>query len=126
MGKYDTKLTPVQEAKYRLAARQAGRMNDTVNYDLRGAWLANPKSIGSTGHLTDKWKKPNHPTFSTESKYSTPATPGGNWVDSGNDAWSFTPSPWQISLAGGLAPFRKGFNLNEQGQNSGLVIPPSY
>lgn len=126
MGKYDTSLTPAQEAKYRLAAAKSGRTNDTVNYDLRGAWLENPKSISSSGHLTDKWKKPNHPTFSTDSKYSTPSNPGGTWTEGTNRSWSFTPSKRQISRAGGIAPFKRNFNRNEAGQNSGLVIPPSY
>lgn len=126
MGKYDTKLTPSQEAKYRLAAAKAGRKNDTMNYDLRGAWLENPKSISSTGHLTDKWKKPNHPTFSTDSKYSSFNNPGGTWVAGKNNSWSFTPSKRMISRAGGLASFKGAFNRSEAGQNSGLVIPPSY
>ena len=125
MSKYDTKLTPSQEAKYKLAATKAGRINDTVNYDLRGAWLNNPKSISNTGHLTDTYKKPNHPTFSTDSKYSTPKNPGGTWVAGKKNSWSFTPSQRQISRAGGLAPFKKNFNTSEQGQNSGLVIPPN-
>lgn len=126
MGRYDTKLTPIQEAKYRLAATKAGRINDTTNYDLRGAWLENPKSISSSGHLTDKYKKPNHPTFSSESKYSTLSNPGGTWTAGKKGSWSFTPSKRQISRAGGIAPFKRNFNRNEMGQNSGLVIPPSY
>jgi hypothetical protein len=126
MNSYDTKLTPMQEAKYKLAAKKAGRIKDTANYDLRGAWLENPKSISGAGHLTDKWKKPNHPTFSTDSKYSTSSNPGGTWVAGKSDSWSFTPSKRQISRAGGLGPFKKAFNRNEAGQKSGLVIPPSY
>jgi len=125
MSKYDTKLTPTQEAKYRLAAKKAGRINDTANYDLRGAWLKNPKSISSAGHLADTYKKPNHPTFSTDSKYSTPNNPGGSWVSGAKNSWSFTPSKRQISRAGGLNPFKKNFNASERGQNSGLVIPPN-
>lgn len=123
---YDTKLNSLQEARYKLAARNAGRINDTADYDLRGAWLKNPKSIGSNGHLTDEFKKPNHPTFSTDSKYSTPSNLGGSWVAGKRNSWSFTPSKRQISRAGGLASFKNAFNRSEQGQNSGLVIPPSY
>jgi hypothetical protein len=126
MNSYDTKLTPTQEAKYKLAAKKAGRIKDTANYDLRGAWLENPKSISGADHLTDKWKKPNHPTFSTDSKYSTSSNPGGTWVAGKSDSWSFTPSKRQIGRAGGLSPFKKAFNRNEADQKSGLVIPPSY
>ena len=123
---YDTHLSPAQETRYRIAATLAGRINDTKNYDLRGAWLKDPQSITKSGHLSDEFKKPNHPTFSNESKYSTTTNPGGSWVPGKQKSWSFTPSPKQISRAGGLAPFKKYFNQNEKGQNSGLVIPPSY
>lgn len=122
---YDTHLTSSEERRYKLAAAKANRTNDTRDYDLRGAWKNNPKSLNANGHLTDRYKKPNHPTFSVESKYSTSRNPGGNWTKA-NGGWSFTPSKRQISRAGGLAPFRKAFNRNEAGQRSGLVIPPSY
>ena len=36
-----------------------------------------PKGAG--GHYTDKFKLPNHPTFSDESIYSNSNTPGGHW-----------------------------------------------
>jgi len=126
MSKYDTQLTPLQEAKYKLAASNARRTKDTADYDLRGAWLKDPKSIGGKGHLTDEFKKPNHPTFSKDSKYSTPNNMGGSWVAGKRGSYSFIPSKRQISRAGGLAPFKKAFNKSEQGQNSGFVIPPTY
>lgn len=31
--------------------------------------------------MIDEYKKPNHPTFSNESKYSSIFTPGGFWVN---------------------------------------------
>ena len=126
MNNYDTKLNSAQEAKFKLAAAMAKRTKDTVDYDLRGAWLKDPKSIGGKGHLTDEFKKPNHPTFSRDSKYSTPDNMGGLWVAGKQGSYSFTPSKRQISRAGGLAPFKRAFNKSEQGQNSGFVIPPSY
>ena len=123
---YNTKLSPLQELAFMLAAQKAHRLGDLTNYDLRGAWLADPKSISSLGHLTDEFKKPNHPTFSADSKYSSVANPGGNWVAGKNKSWTFVPSKKMISSAGGLAPFNRNFNASEQGQNSGVVIPPSY
>lgn len=33
----------------------------------------------TTGHYTDEFKLPGHPTFSDESIYSNPRTPGGHW-----------------------------------------------
>lgn len=123
---FDTKLTPLEESRYRLAAAKAGRSGDSKDYDLRGAWNKDAASIGSKGHLTDEFKKPNHPSFSTDSMYSSASNPGGSWVAGAKDSWSFTPSKRQISRAGGLAPFKKAFGSSERGQNSGLVIPPSY
>src|SRR5258708_36323091 len=43
--------------------------NDLYDYDLRGWWQQNPGENLKGGHLTDKFKKPNHPTFSTISQY---------------------------------------------------------
>jgi hypothetical protein len=46
-------------------------------------------------HLTDEFKLPNHITFSTDSKYSTPETPGGVW-DKRGELWHYTPSDFVI------------------------------
>lgn len=50
------------------------------NEDPQRAWdmINNPKS---EEHFTDRYKLPNHPTFSDESKYSTHTTPGGHWSE---------------------------------------------
>jgi len=123
---YDAKLSRVQELAFMLAAKSSGRLGDLNNYDLRGAWLADPNSISSDGHLTDRFKKPNHPTFSSDSKYSSVSNPGGSWVEGQNNSWTFVPSRRMISRAGGIAPFKRNFKVSERGQNSGVVIPPSY
>lgn len=50
-------------------------------------------------HYPDTYKKPNHPTFSDESIYSTKETPGGHWgYQNGKDV--FYPSEWQIETFG--------------------------
>lgn len=46
-------------------------------------------------HFTDVGKRPNHPTFSNESKYSNSKTPGGNW-----NGDVFVPSIWQFGNDG--------------------------
>ena len=46
-------------------------------------------------HFTDVGKRPSHPTFSNESKYSNSKTPGGNWDDN-----VFIPSMWQFGNNG--------------------------
>ena len=84
---YNTKLDPAEEIDYRkwiawqsiLAGRDLSR--DQTDYDVRGLY----RSMGQSGknlergHGPDTFKKPNHPTFSAESIYSTPETPGGAW-----------------------------------------------
>lgn len=62
---------------------------DEQEYDLEGYFnelKATP--IDGGGHLPDAFKKPNHPTFSDQSKYHVPVIQqGGNW-----DGNTFTPS----------------------------------
>ena len=50
--------------------------NDSgYDYDLQGAFLAGVKRDPVTGHMPDTFKKPNHSTFSNQSKYAT-----GKWA----------------------------------------------
>lgn len=64
---YNTELTAGAEAGYQ---NWPGQKGDTGgDYDLRGAYAAGYDRDGS-GHLPDTFKKPNHETFSDESKYS--------------------------------------------------------
>lgn len=72
-------------------------------YDLQGAW----KDIKSgkidfdpkNGHLPDTYKKPNHPSFSNESRYHTKETPGGKWEQIGNN-WKYYPSNYSLKNYG--------------------------
>jgi hypothetical protein len=48
-------------------------------------------------HLTDEFKLPNHVTFSDQSIYHSPATPGGQWQPTGMDRWQYTPSDYVLS-----------------------------
>jgi len=50
------------------------------DYDLRGFYKENPNFSAKEGeHMTDKFKKPNHPTFSNESKYYREGMKAGKW-----------------------------------------------
>src|ERR1051326_8883512 len=78
---YDTPLTPdeevaVQQWKRRYAPRDSG-----ADYDLRGAFRAGLTPDPRTGHWPDRFKKPNHPTFSDESQYAAgpDAAKAGHW-----------------------------------------------
>jgi len=46
------------------------------DYDLRGAFKAGLTPDRKTGHWPDTYKKPNHPTFSDESRYAKFGKPG--------------------------------------------------
>jgi hypothetical protein len=69
-------------------------------YDYEGFFHDNPEYAWSMlngdpeAHFIDKYKKPNHPTFSDESIYSTPETPGGHWHENygGSGRWVYEPS----------------------------------
>lgn len=88
---YNTQLTPEEEREFQAWAKAEGRQGDVFNYDLRGAWKelqSGTMSEDARGHLGDKYKKPNHPTFSDQSIYSTEENRGGHWsVENGQDVF---------------------------------------
>lgn len=69
---------------------------DFQNYDLQGYWKKYGNVDFSEGdHMTDEFKKPNHPTFSTESIYHGKNTAGefegGTWGKNDEGKDTFTP-----------------------------------
>lgn len=89
--KYSTRLNP-EEMQQFIKWKAENAPNDSgIDYDLQGAFMDGQGS-GGKEHMTDKFKKPNHPTFSKESKYSTPKTPGGEWGTDESGKPTFTPS----------------------------------
>lgn len=95
--KYNTELSDKQEARFReWAAAESERqgrdvLKDLYDYDLRGLWLEKG-GFEKNGHASDKYKKPNHMTFSRESIYSgRDGYVGGEWKH-GKNGWSFTAS----------------------------------
>jgi len=96
---YDTKLNSTEEKEFqRWRNTLPISLQSDYDYDLRGFWKENPnfKIKNQDDHLTDKFKKPNHPTFSTESIYSTKDNPGGTWRKQFGQ-YIFTPSKEQES-----------------------------
>ena len=69
-GQYNTRLPEKEEIEFLQWARKNNLLKDLYDYDLRGAWKAG-ETPDKNGHLPDKWKKPNHPTFSNESIYAS-------------------------------------------------------
>lgn len=78
---YNTLLPLDREIDYYLTKQQSPFANDSgYDYDYRGYYSKygsfNPSS---NMHLTDEFKKPNHPTFSVESIYYTGQPYAINW-----------------------------------------------
>lgn len=97
-GKFNTKLTPEEETEFAAWAKKNKKdpESETIDYDLRGAWKKGAE-LGENGHLTDEFKKPNHPTFSDQSKYHGKSAPwggsyaGGTWSEE-NGKTRYQPS----------------------------------
>jgi hypothetical protein len=95
---YNTPLSPRDESAFRQWANEqsaaTGRnvSGDTYDYDLRGWFAKNGPQPLTGAHLTDEFKKPNHPTFSDQSRYhGVDDFRGGQWAQQPNGSWSFTP-----------------------------------
>lgn len=85
---YNTPLGPGDAAAFQ-AWKQKYAPNDSgQDYDLQGAFKAG-LTPGANGHWDDRFKKPNHPTFSTFSQYA-PSAPNqaGTWNGS-----TYVPNP---------------------------------
>ena len=95
-GQYNTQLTPREESQYQSWAKANKRDRDTYDYDMRGAWKemqAGGAGQAANGHFTDKYKKPNHPTFSDQSMYNgTDGYQGGKWSQAPDGRDVFVPS----------------------------------
>lgn len=96
-ARYNTPLSPADEAQFQAWAANAGRLNDTRDYDLRGAFKSGA-ATAPNGHLPDTYKKPNHPTFSDESQYhGVDGFQGGTWGGT-DEAPTFTPGATNLQM----------------------------
>lgn len=103
LGPYDTRLSNQDEAAFQAwRAKLPPNLQDDSNYDLRGAFKANAQEAGN-GHLPDTFKKPNHPTFSNESRYSNTNTPGGEWVQTGPPTPQMPEGTWAFKASAFVA-----------------------
>lgn len=117
---FTTALTPQQEASYSAwQQRLPYHLRSDEDYDLRGAFLDNAQEAAN-GHLTDKFKKPNHMTFSDDSQYSNTSNMGGQWVGSDKTGWAFYASPYNLSQHNS-AQMRDYFDQAEP--DAGLLLP---
>lgn len=83
--KFNTELTPEEEAEFQSWAKENNRERDSYDYDIRDAWKelkSGSMSEDERGHFGDKYKKPNHPTFSDQSVYNgKDGVAGGTWSE---------------------------------------------
>ena len=90
-NKYNTQLKPGEKRRFdRWAAKESKRQGrdilmDMGAYDVQGFWKSGDyKRMDQDNHGSDTWKKPNHPTFSNQSKYhGVDGWYGGNWTEDG-------------------------------------------
>lgn len=77
---FNTVLSPKDESDFKGWKAKNAPNDSGEDYDLRGAFKEGLKRDTKSQHWDDKFKKPNHPTFSDQSQYAKEA-PGkaGHW-----------------------------------------------
>lgn len=84
LSEYDTDLGASGEAHYQEWKKSLPeQLQADTDYDLRG-YYQDTNGGEAEGHLTDVYKKPNHPTFSKESKYYKKGMWAGEWTEDGD------------------------------------------
>jgi hypothetical protein len=104
-NKYNTPLSDNEQTQFNSwTSRQSaatGRdvSRDKYDYDLQGWWKENPGFDLSGGHLTDTYKKPNHPTFSDQSQYhGQDGNEGGQWINNPDGTYAFKPGATNMQM----------------------------
>ena len=116
---YNTQLAADQESRFQAWIKESGRQGDLADYDLRG-WYSKSGQVATNGHLTDEFKKPNHPTFSSGSIYNgADGARGGEWIKSG-DKWAFKATDTNVRNLGAQG-LRSYFERVEPGNE--LLLP---
>jgi hypothetical protein len=103
----------------------------TSDYDMLGYATHHP--LGALKHMinpekfhgTDEYKRPNHLTFSDESKYSNTEHTGGHWSQTPDGKWTFTPTEFNIQNAGGPEKYQQWWDETE-GKDGNILILPQH
>jgi hypothetical protein len=90
--KYNTELSEQEDKQFNDWVKQEslrqGRniLMDIGAYDVKGFWKSGDhNNMDGDNHGSDRWKKPNHPTFSNQSIYhGTGGFYGGEWGEDGS------------------------------------------
>jgi hypothetical protein len=129
-SRYNTKLSSQQEQQFQNWIMEQSKIphggktrdvsKDLYDYDLRGDWLQGANR-DERGHGTDFFKKPNHPTFSTGSKYhGVNGNEGGQWGKQPDGSWTFTPGKTNLENFS-VDEMREYFKQVEPGNK--LIVP---
>jgi hypothetical protein len=129
---YQTQVAPEQAAAFNAYVANLARlqkrpvesvMRDVEDYDLQGAFQSGFKP-DARGHLGDRYKKPNHPTFSDQSQYhGVEGNVGGTWLRAnGRDV--FQAGPTNVQNMGGVQGLQDYFRKYEPGVQ--LVLPAPF
>lgn len=77
--------------------------------------------VPEAGHGTDKYKRPNHPTFSNESMYhGQNGNEGGQWQEVKPGLWNFAPGKTNLNYHR-TEDLQKYFDDNEP--DATLILP---
>lgn len=119
-----TQLSDLDEQKYQQWRQKLpGSLKNDADYDLRGQFKENPNVQPSANlHFKDTYKRPNHITFSDESRYHDPSNGiiGGHWGRvGGKDV--FYASGLNVKNAGGVDKLKSYFTNYEP--TIKLVLP---
>ena len=100
---YNTTLNSQEQVGYNSWIAQQSQLtgrniaNDSYDYDLQGWYKANGPQNLTGAHLTDQYKKPNHPTFSDQSMYhGVNGMQGGQWNQKMDGSYTFTPGSTNV------------------------------
>lgn len=130
---YNTALTDKEEAEFKQWTEAQSKeqkrdvSKDDSDYDLSGYWLKEGKKNNGGGHMPDTYKKPNHPTFSTESIYHGRDDlmggrfNGGKWSGNDKSGWSFEPTYRMLTTTHKLGDMKRYMAKNEKGVK--LILP---
>lgn len=110
----NTKLSPEEETKFQEWKSKYAPKDSGDDYDLRGAFKEGLTPDPVTGHWPDTYKKPNHPTFSDQSKFAKDYPDlAGKWAEDGT---TFIPPD---------APKTPGQAIMDPHEQTGEVVQPA-
>lgn len=116
MAKPTVTVTTYEEWKKRTGFKE------TPDYNLKAAFEAGLEP-DQFGHLSDRFKLPTHPTYSSDSDYSRAkgAPSAGRWEGDDKNGWTFYASPQNVNSLGGEKKYLAWWEENEPGVK--LVLP---